>query len=186
VGSPDDRAQLCRIRAGARRARRGDPGAADAPARPGLTAVLRVATPAVRWLYAHRLGRLLGRRILLLHHTGRRSGRRYTTPLEVVGHSPSGAPIVVAGLGDSDWLRNLASGGPAAATIRSTTEPVTANVLPAGDVAEVLAAYERRHGPAAPLVRRLLSMLLGRRYRGTAEDRLRAAEQLPMVALEPA
>ena len=129
---------------------------------------------------------MLGRRILLLHHTGRRSGRRYSTPLEVVGRSPSGAPIVVAGLGDSDWLRNLTAGGPAAATIGSTTGPVTANVLPVDDVAEVLAAYERatRSGraPRAPAAVDAARPSLPRHRGGSAP----AAAQLPMVALEPA
>jgi deazaflavin-dependent oxidoreductase (nitroreductase family) len=138
----------------------------------------------VRWLYAHRLGRLLGGRILLLHHTGRRSGRRFTTPLEVVGHSASGAPVVVAGFGDADWFRNLTAGGAAGVTIGATAGPVRGRVLPVQDVAELLAGYERRHAVAAPLVRRLLSALLGWRYHGTTQDRLRAAEQLPMIALE--
>ena len=140
MGSTDDRAVLRGVRGGARGPARRDPGAAHAAARPGLTAVLRLATRAVRWLHAHGLGRLLGQRVLLLQHTGRRSGRPYTTPLEIVGRAPAGAPVVVAGLGDGDWLRNLAAGGPAAATVGRTTGPVV--------------------------------------------DRIRAAQELPMVALE--
>ncbi|SHK28770.1 deazaflavin-dependent oxidoreductase, nitroreductase family [Pseudonocardia thermophila] len=147
--------------------------------------VLSAATRVVLWLYEHGLGGVLGRRFLLLHHTGRRSGRAYTTPLEIVGRTVSGAPIVVAGFGDADWLRNLTAGGPAAATVGRRRTPVAARRLGIPEAADALAAYERRHGPAAPLVRRLLSALLGWRYRGGAADRLRAAEQLPMVALEP-
>ncbi|MFL5517182.1 MAG: nitroreductase family deazaflavin-dependent oxidoreductase, partial [Gemmatimonadales bacterium] len=41
-------------------------------------------------LYDWHLGWLLGHRFLRLHHVGRRSGRRYESVLEVVGHTATG------------------------------------------------------------------------------------------------
>ena len=49
----------------------------------------------------------------------------------------------------------------------------------------VLADYERRNRLARPVLRRVLSMLVGRPYRGTAADRRHAVAMLPLVALRP-
>jgi deazaflavin-dependent oxidoreductase (nitroreductase family) len=75
---------------------------------PMLRWVLRV--PA--YLYDLHAGWILGQRFLRLTHTGRRSGRRYQTMLEVVGaDGATGELIVVAGLGRSaQWYRNVRAG----------------------------------------------------------------------------
>jgi deazaflavin-dependent oxidoreductase (nitroreductase family) len=61
------------------------------------------------YLYRWRLGWLLGRRCLLLTHTGRSTGLRRETVLEVVEYRKEGPEVVVVnGFGpDSDWLRNI-------------------------------------------------------------------------------
>ncbi len=146
---------------------------------------MRVATRAVRWLHARKLGWVLGHRILVLHHTGRRSGRRYATPLEVIGRTPAGGYIVISGFGAGDWLRNLAAGGPATVAVGTTGGPVTARLLALDDAVDVLAAYERRHVLIRPLVRRLL---YGCSAGPTGAPRPTAPRgpRLPMVALDPA
>jgi deazaflavin-dependent oxidoreductase (nitroreductase family) len=59
-------------------------------------------------LYRAHLGWLLGRRFLLLEHTGRTSGLRRQTVLEVVEHDPDGRPVVVSGFGmGSQWCQNI-------------------------------------------------------------------------------
>jgi hypothetical protein len=50
---------------------------------------------APAWLYAAGWGRLLGHRFLALTHRGRRSGRRYTTVLEVLCSRPERGEAVV-------------------------------------------------------------------------------------------
>ena len=80
---------------------------------------MRLSRPVVimlglpRLLYRHGWGWLLGRRFLQLTHTGRRTGRTFTTVLEVVRRDPdSGEVMVVSGFGPgSDWLRNIRSNG---------------------------------------------------------------------------
>jgi hypothetical protein len=49
----------------------------------------------------------------------------------------------------------------------------------------VLADYERRNRWIAPLVRWVLSRLVGWRYDGSDDARRRLAGQLPLVAFQP-
>jgi deazaflavin-dependent oxidoreductase (nitroreductase family) len=145
---------------------------------------LRILSRLARHLYAHDLGWILGGRFLQLTHTGRSSGLRHTTVLEVVGRTSAGELVVVSGLGPrADWLRNLRAGGPALVTLGRRTAPVAHRLLEIDEAAATLADYERRHRLLTPLVRCVLSMLLGWRYRSTDADRRRAVAQLPLVAL---
>lgn len=57
-------------------------------------------------LYAHGLGWLVGWIILLLEHTGRKSGKRYFTPMQY--EKINGTYFVGAGRGPkADWYQNL-------------------------------------------------------------------------------
>ncbi len=140
-----------------------------------------------RLLYDVGWGGLLGHRFLLLRHTGRRTGRPHTVVLEVLRHDPpSGEHVVISGFGHrADWLRNLEAGGPAAVTVGRTTFPVRHRVLDTDTAVAVLADYERRNRFAGPVLRRVLSALVGRPYRGTDADRRYAVSVLPLVALRP-
>jgi deazaflavin-dependent oxidoreductase (nitroreductase family) len=139
-------------------------------------------------LYDWNLGWLLGHRFLRLTHVGRRSGRRYRTVLEVVGPGPRpGEVVVLAGFGRSaDWLRNIQALPPVEVAIgrdRFRPEP---RILSTEEAAAVLAGYERRNRLLAPVVRRVLSWLVGWRYDGSAAARDRLVEQLPLVAFRRA
>ena len=80
-------------------------------------------------LYAGGKGWIVGRFILLLTHTGRRSGTRYVTPLQY--EKIDGAYCVGAGRGlKADWYRNILA------------DPVT----DPGRVADFL-EYRRKHHP---------------------------------------
>ena len=60
------------------------------------------------WLYRLHLGWVLGRRMLLLEHTGRTSGKRREVVLEVFGEPAAGTFLVVSGFGDkAQWFRNV-------------------------------------------------------------------------------
>jgi hypothetical protein len=59
-------------------------------------------------------------------------------------------------------------------------------VLDPEEAATVLADYERRNRWITPIVRRVLSWLVGWTYDGTDDARRRLVEQLPVVALWPA
>ena len=73
------------------------------------------------YLYRWGLGRLFGKRLLLLTHIGRRTGLRRQTLLEVVEYRKDGPEVVVAnGFGrDCDWVRNIEAGGGEEVTVGS-------------------------------------------------------------------
>jgi deazaflavin-dependent oxidoreductase (nitroreductase family) len=138
-------------------------------------------------LYNWHAGWILGRRFLRLTHVGRRTGRRYETMLEVVGENRGAREvIVVAGFGrTAQWYRNLLAGNAVEVAIgRERFEPTYRELRPP-EAAAVLAEYERRNRYIAPVVRRVLSWLVGWRYDGTHSKRLQLVSELPMVALRP-
>ncbi len=138
-------------------------------------------------LYRWRAGWLLGHRFLLLIHTGRRSGRRRETVLEVVEYrSDRPEAVVVSGFGPrADWLRNISANPNPEIIIGSQRFTAVHRLLGNEEAAQVLARYERRHRWAAPVVRAILSRLLGWPYNGSDEHRRRVAAQLPFVAFRP-
>ena len=146
--------------------------------------ILRRLLRAPTRLYDWDLGWLLGHRFLRLTHVGRRSGRRYQTMLEVIGvDSTSGEIFVIAGLGRSaDWYRNLqAHPAVEVAFGRSRFQPAH-RVLDESEANAVLASYERRNRWVLPVVRRVLSWLVGWKYDGSDPARRRLVSQLPVVA----
>lgn len=155
------------------------------PGRPGP--VMRRLLRAPARLYDRDLGWLLGKRFLCLTHVGRRSGRRYRTVLEVVGTDPAaGEVMVIAGLGpSSDWYRNIQA-NPADQVVvgRRRFRPVH-RALGETEAAAVMAGYERRNRLIGPLLRPVLSKLLGWRYDGSETARARLVRQLPVVAFRP-
>lgn len=138
-------------------------------------------------LYAHDLGWLLGRRFLCLTHVGRRSGRRYRTVLEVIGTDPAtGEVVAIAGMGpSSDWYRNIKASPPVEVAVGRRRFVPRYRTLGETEAATVMADYERRNRLIAPLLRPVLSKLLGWRYDGSATARDRLVRQLPIVAFRP-
>lgn len=153
-------------------------------ARPGR--VVRAVFRAPVRLYDNGFGWLFGRRFLCLTHFGRRSGRRYRTVLEVIG-AEDGEYFVVAGLGSgSDWFRNISHRPPAEVVVGRRRFAPRHRVLDEAEAVSVIAGYEHRNRWVAPILRRVLSKLLGWRYDGSAAARARMAGQLPIVGFRPA
>ena len=75
--------------------------------RPNRLILLGMKSPRI--LYHLKLGWLLGHRILLLTHQGRKSGLIHQTPLEVVRwDAATKTAIVISAWGEtSDWYRNI-------------------------------------------------------------------------------
>jgi anti-anti-sigma factor len=107
--------------------------------------------------------------------------------LEVVGVLPdTGETVVVAGLGrSSNWFRNIQAEPALCVEIGRERFIPAQRVLDPVEAGEVMAAYERRNRLAAPIVRVVLSRLLGWPYDGAAEARARLTRQLPFVAFRP-
>jgi deazaflavin-dependent oxidoreductase (nitroreductase family) len=138
-------------------------------------------------LYRWRLGWLLGHRILLLTHTGRRTGLRRQTVLEVVEYRKDGPEVVVVnGFGaDSDWVRNIEATPHEEVTVGSLHFVASHRLLGEEEAKRVIQGYEHRNRYIAPIVRRGLSWLLGWKYGGSESDRQRLVRQLPLIAFRP-
>jgi deazaflavin-dependent oxidoreductase (nitroreductase family) len=148
---------------------------------------LRVLFGAPRLLYEHRLGWVLGHRFLCLSHVGRRSGRKYRTVLEVIWYEPERPRLVVmSGFGEgADWLLNLQAAGFGEVETGRWRFVADHHRLAVDEAARVLAAYERRNRWLHPILRAMLSRLLGWPYDGSAAARRRAVEQLPLIEFVP-
>ena len=153
--------------------------------RPGP--LLRAVFRAPLRLYAWHAGWLVGGRFLRLTHQGRRSGRRYQTIVEVLKSDPAtGEVMVMAGFGHrTDWLRNIQARPALEITLGSRHFVPAHRILDEDDAAAVLADYERRNRLIAPILRRVLSGLVGWRYDGTGEARHRVVRELPIIAFRP-
>lgn len=166
------------------------PNATDAAARqPGPpTGIVRtlLALPVV--LYRARLGRLLGHRFLLLRQRGRKTGRIRQVVVEVVCFDPpTGESVVLAGWGrKTQWLQNVLAGGAIEIETAGGRYRPRYRVLDPAEAARLFADYERRNRFVAPVVRRVLSSLLGWRYDGSPSAREQAMRQLVMVGFRPA
>lgn len=107
------------------------------------------------------MGWLLGSRLLLLTHTGRRTGRIRQTVIEVVSYDRSiPEAIVIAAWGErAQWVRNLEAGPAISVQIGRVhwTAPEHRVLEPELAAEEVIAAYRREH----PLAARSIGKLLG-------------------------
>lgn len=140
--------------------------------------------PLWRWLahaptilFRARVGCLLGERFLLLHHTGRRSGRAYSTMLEVVArHLPTNTYYVAAGFGENtDWYQNIIACADVEIEVGLKRLSARADRLTAGESQAILTAYAREHR----LAFRSLGRLFG--FRGMSPGEL--ATRFPIVRL---
>jgi hypothetical protein len=172
------------------------------PTRPNATLYGIFRLPV--YLYRWHCGRLLGHRFLLLNHIGRRTGLRHQTVLEVMEYRQDGPELIVmSGFGhQANWLRNIAPRpGPMAPDpevpapeipapeiiiVGAQRFAATHRVLEADEAIQVVAHYERRHRILAPVIRAVLSRLLGWRYDGSDDARRRLVAQLPLVVFRPA
>lgn len=134
-------------------------------------------------LYRLGLGGLLGTRFLLLTHTGRKSGLRRRTVLEVVRYDKATTTfIVAAGFGPgSDWYRNIRIDPRVTVDCGGRRREMRAVFLPAERTGDELVDYNRRH----PLAMRELASWMGTRLDGTEADVRALGERLAMVAFSP-
>ena len=146
-------------------------------------AALRLAFRLPVYLYRWRLGWLFGRRLLLLTHRGRKSGREYQTALEVIRYDPTEREsIVVSAWGEkADWYRNLRRSPAVEITSGRERYVPEQRFLDPEEVYAEIAGYERNH----PWLARLIPRLLGHRLDGTQAARRAFAASLRMAAFRP-
>jgi deazaflavin-dependent oxidoreductase (nitroreductase family) len=133
-------------------------------------------------LYRVGLGGLLGKRMLLLNHVGRKSGLPRQAVLEVVHHDEgTGTYVVNAGFGEkSQWYQNLLVNPEATIQVGRRVMPVRAERLQPKDGGEVFLNFARAH----PFEARFVGAL-GYRVDGTDADWRAVGEELLFVSLKP-
>jgi deazaflavin-dependent oxidoreductase (nitroreductase family) len=136
------------------------------------------------YIYRCHLHRIFGKRLLLLTHTGRRTGLRRQTALEVVEYRGDVPEVVVAnGFGpDSDWLRNIQTKSDEEVTVGSQHFVACHRFLGEDEAVRVIERYEHRNRFIAPIVRAGFTWLLGWKYRANETDRRRLVSQIPLLA----
>jgi deazaflavin-dependent oxidoreductase (nitroreductase family) len=147
----------------------------------GLT---RLAFRLPIWLYRLHLGWLLGQRLLLLTHIGRKSGLPRQAVIEVVRHDPaSDTHIIASGFGTQvDWFRNIQQNPNVVVQSGARRLEAVAEQLPLDMAADELYSYAHRHPRA---FRMITKRLLGRELDSSAESCRRLAADVLMVALRP-
>ncbi|WP_030380566.1 MULTISPECIES: nitroreductase family deazaflavin-dependent oxidoreductase [unclassified Streptomyces] len=132
-------------------------------------------------LYRAGLGPLLGKRFLLLHHTGRKSGLARQVVLEVVSYDKERDTWTVAsGFGPtSDWYQNVRLRPDVALQFGRRRVAVTAHFLSAAEGGDVMVDYARRHPRAA----RRLAQLMGFPTDGSEAAYRKIGEATPFVRL---
>ena len=140
----------------------------------------RLAMRAPLGLYRARIGGVLGRRFLMLEHTGRRSGLVRRAVLEVVEIGGDGVPVIVSGFGtNADWYRNVIADPQVHYTHGWKRRKATAVPLSLDEAVEVFDRYRVNHPKAATVIGERLGVSI-------IDDVAAAASQLPLFRLEPA
>jgi deazaflavin-dependent oxidoreductase (nitroreductase family) len=142
--------------------------------------LMRWVLDSPAWLYRSHLGFLMGKRLLMVEHRGRKTGTLYRTVLEVAGRHPDQDEwVVTAGWGpQSDWYRNLEAGNLEAVWIGSKRLDATVRFLEPEEAGQVMGRYERDH----PTTAKALVKAMGVSHDGTDEGRAEMMKQIPMVA----
>lgn len=150
-----------------------------------LNTTLRRVFRAPVYVYRWNCGWLLGHRFLLLIHTGRRTGLRRYTVLEIMEYRKEGPEaVVMSAFGpNADWLRNIETTPNPQIVIGSQSFIAAHRILDKEEAVRVVTGYEQRNRFIAPIVRCGFSHFLGWRYNGSVSDRRRLVKQLPVVAL---
>ena len=110
------------------------------------------------YLYRANLGWLLGKRFLLLNHTGRKSGLPRQTVLEVAHYDPTTDTYTIAsGFGtQSDWYRNLQQNPQVTIQVGRRKTAVSAHLLSPHESGQAMIRYAHQYPKTA---RRLMQVL---------------------------
>lgn len=136
------------------------------------------------WLYRHGLGWLLGRRFIMIEHTGRRSGLTRYTVVEVVRReAATGAIVVASAWGErADWYRNIRKTPEVRVTSGRERRAMVAERLDVNAAAAALCDYAARH-PVA--FRALARMMAGDAVAASPAACVNLAGEVPVIRLLP-
>lgn len=115
-------------------------------------------------LYGAGYGFLLGHRVLMLEHTGRKSGRPRFVVLEVVRRLSGDRYVIASGMGETaDWYRNVAQEPRVHVSVaRLHRVPATARRLDQDEARASLEAYRAERPGTWRFLRPVISRVIGR------------------------
>ncbi|HEX3287166.1 MAG TPA: nitroreductase family deazaflavin-dependent oxidoreductase [Mycobacterium sp.] len=130
------------------------------------------------WIFKARAGALLGPRLLMLEHIGRKSNARRDVVLEVVAHPTPETFLVASGFGGkAQWFRNIRANPHVRVHVGSHSPArATARTLDQHETDTALAAYRDRHPRAWARFKPVLEQTLGTSINDTTAE-------LPLVEL---
>ncbi|MEU8995406.1 nitroreductase family deazaflavin-dependent oxidoreductase [Streptomyces caniferus] len=135
-------------------------------------------------LYRAGLGPLLGKRVLLLHHTGRLTGLRRQVVLEVVAREQDGDRLswtIASGFGPAAaWYQNLRHFPRTTIQCGNRRYAATAHFLSPDDGGAIMARYAPEH----PRLARRLCSFMGFEVDGSEAAYRQAGRRIPFVRLE--
>jgi deazaflavin-dependent oxidoreductase (nitroreductase family) len=142
----------------------------------------RVIMRAPIWFYRRGLGGFLGKRFLLLNHTGRISGLNRQVVVEVIQHEPeTNAYVIVVNYGPkSQWYQNIQANPEVSIQVGWKKWPARAEQLSSQEGGEVWADFCKRHPFEAKLI-----PFLGFEVDGSEEDYRQMGEMLIFIRLIP-
>ncbi|MBN1259097.1 MAG: nitroreductase family deazaflavin-dependent oxidoreductase [Anaerolineae bacterium] len=143
---------------------------------------LRRLFKAPLWLYRLGLGPLIGKHILILTTTGRKSGLQRRTPLEYGYDAATGAYQVMAGwAGRTDWYRNARAHPRVQVHVGRRRFDAVADPIPVEEAARALAEITRINPNAV----KIWSRWAGEAIDPETTDWRDVAPYFPMLALRP-
>ncbi len=130
------------------------------------------------WIYRARAGALFGSRMLMLEHTGRKSGAKRYVVLEVIDHPDPDTYVIASGFGQkAQWFRNIQANPRVRVYADShAPRPATARVMDQEQADRTLATYRSRHPRAWQQLSPVLEDMLGASITETGTP-------LPMIEL---
>ncbi len=119
--------------------------------------------------------------VIVLVHRGRKSGKVYKTPVEILTEEPESGDIIVSPMygRDSDWYRNVVAGGLEEVHVRSEARHVEWEELDEAGRRAAMDAYRDAHPRYSRMILRMLARVNG--FDGDAEQAV--LRELPMLRL---
>jgi deazaflavin-dependent oxidoreductase (nitroreductase family) len=119
--------------------------------------------------------------VIVLVHRGRKSGKLYKTPVELIADVPGRDEIVVAPMWgkDSDWYRNVLAGGLEEVHVRGEQRRVEWRQLDESDARSALDSYREAHPMYSRIILRMLVSVNG--LEGDPEQAV--LSEVPMLGL---
>jgi deazaflavin-dependent oxidoreductase (nitroreductase family) len=145
--------------------------------------------PVLKWLfkmpilqYKLGMGRMIGRYILLLKTTGRKSGKPRHTPLEYEYDRENDRYRIAAGwAGNTDWYKNLKANPKVHVQVGHRKFDSIAEIASDEEVAEFMMNVSKRH----PRMDQTWNRWSDKPVDGTFESYVHAAKFFPSVWLKP-